>query len=88
MESSATNSCLTKGDVLARALMRKKRVEKSVKLIKDLLSGIGAITNLPKPNYSLKFEPSSVAFPWLRAGEVRFAIALLQMRMEICSITK
>ncbi len=52
---------LTKGDVLARALMRKNEFEKSVKLIKDLLSGIGAITNLPKPNYSLKFEPSSVA---------------------------
>ena len=41
--------------------MRNDEVIKSIKSIRDLLSNINEITNLPRPDYSLKFEPSSVA---------------------------
>ncbi len=63
---------LTKGDVLARALMRNEEVIKSIKIIKDLLSNIDEITNLPRPDYNLKFEPSSVAISMVEGwrGEI------------------
>lgn len=52
---------LAKGDVWARAMLRKAEVVKSIKIIKELIKNFTFNNSAIKPDYNLKFQASSLA---------------------------
>ncbi|MCX6280715.1 MAG: NADH-quinone oxidoreductase subunit C [Bacteroidetes bacterium] len=52
---------LHQGDVWARAMLRKQEVEKSILLIRDLLTGKDFERDLAQPLYEFKLQPASFA---------------------------
>ncbi len=52
---------LTHGDVLSRARLRKLEVSASVEIINSLINSFEVLENYSKPDYNLKFEPSSLS---------------------------
>ena len=49
-----------KGDAWARAMLRKLEVERSIKLVKELLNLVG--NNLNKPNFNIELAPETLVF--------------------------